>query len=218
MKKILIVCFIFIMSLSFIACNDYTSDVIGDMEELDIYSDSMFPIFESGDTILYEEVDTDDIMIGDVIVFKDPVLYNGENDALVAHRVVDIYKNENGEIFFITKGDFNNTYDREPVPEANVVGIYHDVDDTKIQDIQIGDIVVFWHNLPVMEDDNNDSSKEYKYIDDKEALTYKVKEIKKHGDTFVVEKEFPYSVFDELEINAHDIIGVYTDKYIISDK
>lgn len=42
---------------------------------------------------------------------------------MVTHRVIEIV-DENGELFFRTKGDNNNTEDKELVPAENLVGMY----------------------------------------------------------------------------------------------
>lgn len=54
-----------------------------------------------GDAVLVKKVSRDEIKVGDVIVFKNPV--SGEP---IIHRVVKIEKIE-GEVYFTTKGDAN---------------------------------------------------------------------------------------------------------------
>jgi signal peptidase len=182
-----------------------------------VLTDSMFPVIEKGDIIISEEIDPKKVEIGDVISFKDPVSFNGKDDfSVVTHRVVDITKDEEGKLLFITKGDFNNTYDKEPVPAANLVGVYEDINGDSIKEVQVGDLITFWHEIPVDEelkdpaaDENATEKEEYEYIDNKECLTYKVKEIK--GDKFIVEKEFTYSVYETLEVDKEDVIGIYTE-------
>ena len=56
----------------------------------------------------------------DVISFFDPA---GNGSTIVTHRVTAIVE-ENGEIAFRTKGDFNNTEDKLAVPGESLVGIY----------------------------------------------------------------------------------------------
>ena len=181
-----------------------------------VLTDSMFPVIEKGDIIISEEIDPKKVEIGDVISFKDPASFNGKDDfSVVTHRVVDITKDEEGKLLFITKGDFNHTYDKEPVPAANLVGVYEDVNGDSIKEVEVGDLITFWHEIPVDEnvnqttDENATEKEEYEYIDDKECLTYRVKEIK--GDKFIVEKEFTYSVYESLEVDKEDVIGIYTE-------
>ena len=61
-----------------------------------------------------------DVKVGDVISFFDPA---GNGTSIVTHRVIEIVE-EDGEILFRTRGDNNNTEDKELVPAENLVGIY----------------------------------------------------------------------------------------------
>ena len=58
--------------------------------------------------------------IGGKIPLIDPA---GNGTSVVTHRVIEIIEEE-GEIFFRTRGDNNNTDDKKPVPTENLVGIY----------------------------------------------------------------------------------------------
>lgn len=229
---------------------------IGKFKPMIVLTDSMFPVIEAGDIIITEVATAEEVEVGDVISFYDPA---GNGTSVVTHRVVEI-TTKDGQIAFVTKGDFNNTYDRELVPADKLIGIYKDVDDTPISDIKVGDLITFFNPIATDEQDvensqnsedadkseNNedandaatnvnvteaplgtltdkeesadeeaakDSEEEYEYIDNKEALTYKVVEIKGSGDdkVYVVEKEFTYSVYDKLEVKEDQIIGVYTE-------
>ncbi len=57
--------------------------------------------FERGDILLVTGVTTDDIIIGDVIVFS-----RDFDQIPVVHRVVEIFEHD-GTRYFLTKGDFN---------------------------------------------------------------------------------------------------------------
>lgn len=85
-----------------------------------VLTDSMYPEIEKGDLIICKTADAADIKVEDVISFFDPA---GNGTSVVTHRVVEII-NENGQLSFRTKGDFNNTEDKELVPAANLVGVY----------------------------------------------------------------------------------------------
>ena len=61
----------------------------------------------------------EDIEVGTIIVFHSPTEY----DTLIVHRVVRKV-NDNGTIYFWTKGDFNRYTDDWTVPDKNVVGVY----------------------------------------------------------------------------------------------
>ena len=76
--------------------------------------------FNSGDLIFVQTVKAEDVQKGDVISFFDP---QGNGSSVTSHRVVEVM-NENGKISFKTKGDANNTEDKEPVPAQNLVGTY----------------------------------------------------------------------------------------------
>lgn len=93
---------------------------IGGMLPLIVLTDSMHPEIESGDLIICNTAEAEDIKENDVISFFDPA---GNGTSIVTHRVIEIVE-EDGEIFFRTRGDNNNTEDKEPVPAENLVGIY----------------------------------------------------------------------------------------------
>ena len=85
-----------------------------------VLTDSMSPVIYSGDLIICQTAEPEDIQVEDVITFFDPA---GNGSSVVTHRVLEI-KNENGELSFVTKGDFNNTPDQMPVPAENLLGKY----------------------------------------------------------------------------------------------
>ena len=85
-----------------------------------VLTDSMQPEIASGDLIICHTAEAEEIQKGDVIAFFDPA---GNGVSIVTHRVTEIVE-ENGEINFRTKGDNNNTEDKELVPAENLVGVY----------------------------------------------------------------------------------------------
>ena len=91
---------------------------IGGKMPLIVLTDSMYPEIKAGDLIICEEVDANEIKVGDVISFFDPA---GKGTTVVTHRVTGITEKD-GELYFRTKGDNNNTEDRLSVPEENLVG------------------------------------------------------------------------------------------------
>lgn len=93
---------------------------IGGVLPLIVLTDSMDPEIESGDLIICHTVDAKDVKVNDVISFFDPA---GNGTSIVTHRVVEIVEKD-GELFFRTRGDNNNTEDKELVPAENLVGIY----------------------------------------------------------------------------------------------
>ena len=93
---------------------------IGGMLPLIVLTDSMYPEIESGDLILCHTAEAEDIRVDDVISFFDPA---GNGSSIVTHRVIEIVE-EDGALLFRTRGDNNNTEDKELVPAANLVGVY----------------------------------------------------------------------------------------------
>lgn len=94
---------------------------IGKWLPLVVLTDSMYPEIESGDMIICQITDAEDIQVKDVIAFFDPA---GNGTSVVTHRVEEITEKD-GMIYFSTKGDANNTADEKPVPADKLVGKYH---------------------------------------------------------------------------------------------
>ena len=86
-----------------------------------ILTDSMEPVFSSGDLIICHTAEAKDEKKGDIICFYDPA---GNGTTTVTHRVAKVTKDKSGEIAWKTKGDANNTADSTLVPAKNLVGVY----------------------------------------------------------------------------------------------
>ena len=85
-----------------------------------IVSGSMEPNIRVYDVILDTKVNRpEQIRIGDVITFRSTS--NISNGLIVTHRVVDI-RNINGNIEYVTKGDYNATPDGDTAKFSNVIG------------------------------------------------------------------------------------------------
>lgn len=93
---------------------------IGGTFPLIVLTDSMYPDIKSGDLIICNTAEAEDVKVNDVISFFDPA---GNGTSIVTHRVIEIV-GEDGEISFRTRGDNNNTEDKELVPTENLVGVY----------------------------------------------------------------------------------------------
>ncbi len=93
---------------------------VGGYLPLIVLTDSMYPEIKSGDLIICHTVDAKDVKEKDVIAFFDPA---GNGTSIVTHRVTEVFEKD-GELFFRTRGDNNNTEDKKPVPEDNLVGLY----------------------------------------------------------------------------------------------
>ncbi len=87
-----------------------------------VLTDSMYPEIKSGDIIICKDISPEDVKEGDVISFFDPEDKNGV--AVVTHRVIEIITDDDGKLYFRTKGDNNNAQDKASVPAENLVGIW----------------------------------------------------------------------------------------------
>ena len=79
-----------------------------------IASDSMAPLYNRGDAVIYEKIDAGELKKGDILVFK-------KDNTIVTHRVVSIKKKGN-EYSITTKGDANDSVDSFVSTNENVVG------------------------------------------------------------------------------------------------
>lgn len=97
---------------------------IGGWAPLIVLTDSMKggeANINGGDLIFVKSGAPEEVAVGDVIAFFDPASKSG---SILTHRVVRVETAEDGSLEFITKGDANNTEDKDAVPEANLVGEY----------------------------------------------------------------------------------------------
>lgn len=82
-----------------------------------VLSNSMEAEIHKGDLVLTKMIDPKKLKKKDVIAFRD-----AEN-TVTTHRIIDIIEKE-GKKYFITKGDNNNTQDKNLVEFEDVEGIY----------------------------------------------------------------------------------------------
>lgn len=81
-----------------------------------IATGSMKPNINKGDVVVIEKTnDYQNIKIGDVLAYK-------HDNIIIVHRVVNILE-ENGEYYFYTKGDNNNSEDNFVIYEDMIVGV-----------------------------------------------------------------------------------------------
>lgn len=92
----------------------------GSVVPLIVLTDSMYPNIQSGDLIICDTLEAEEVNEGDVIAFFDPA---GNGSSVVTHRVIEV-TTENGVIAWRTQGDANNTPDSSLVPADNLVGRY----------------------------------------------------------------------------------------------
>ncbi len=82
-----------------------------------VLSGSMESAIHKGDLIFTKIIDPKTLEINDVIAFRDAA------GTVTTHRIIDIVI-EDGETFFITKGDNNNSQDKNLVSLEDVEGLY----------------------------------------------------------------------------------------------
>ena len=112
---------------------------IGGTTPLIVLTDSMYPIIESGDLIICQGAEPEEIQVGDVIAFFDPA---GNGTTIVTHRVIEVTE-QNGELAWRTKGDNNNTEDRLAVTADKLVAVY---EGTRIPGF--GNVALFMQSTP----------------------------------------------------------------------
>ncbi|MGM0652960.1 MAG: signal peptidase I [Bacillota bacterium] len=81
-----------------------------------VLSGSMSPEFDTGSLAFVQDVDPDELAVGDIITYRT----QAESDSLTTHRIVEVIKNGNTQ--FVTRGDANNVNDPNPVLDENIVG------------------------------------------------------------------------------------------------
>lgn len=72
-----------------------------------VLTDSMEPLIDTGDIIISQKVNPDDVNVGDVISFFDPT---SPDNAILTHRVISIYT-EGDTRYAVTAGDNNANSD-----------------------------------------------------------------------------------------------------------
>ena len=114
---------IMIINLTLIAKSYINEDEVpsvGGVFPMIVLTDSMYPVIESGDLILCHTLEAEEVKVGDVITFYDPM---GNGTSVVTHRVMEISEKD-GRPQFVTKGDNNNVEDQVPVDAEDLIGIY----------------------------------------------------------------------------------------------
>jgi signal peptidase len=80
-----------------------------------IISGSMQPELEVGDIVVVKKINPNDLKKDDVISFR-------KGQTIITHRIAEV-KNAEEKLQFLTKGDNNNTSDKDLVSEKEVEGI-----------------------------------------------------------------------------------------------
>lgn len=84
------------------------------IKPISIATGSMEKELHVGDVAIIHKLKADEIIVGDIIEYR-------KENYTVVHRVIKKYK-QNGELYFITKGDNNNTSDKDPVHSSQLIG------------------------------------------------------------------------------------------------
>lgn len=82
-----------------------------------VLSGSMEKEIHKGDLIITKIIEPSTLKINDVIAFRD------EENTVTTHRIIDMIERD-GNTYFVTKGDNNNTQDQNLVEYKDVEGIY----------------------------------------------------------------------------------------------
>ena len=112
---IIVLLLLYIVRVRFMANNNQLGEVR--MNFYTILTQSMYPTIKAGDVVITYKEDTGSYRSGDVITF----VSRANGGITVTHRVLDVYLN-NGNYSYKTKGDNNNTEDREFVDDSDVLG------------------------------------------------------------------------------------------------
>lgn len=107
----------FIVVLAFVCIIIVLTSGVFKYYALAIGSDSMASAINKGDVVIVEKVETNDmysLKVGEVLVYK-------HNDVTIVHRIVKAFS-ENGNYYFITKGDNNNNNDNFTISQDMVIG------------------------------------------------------------------------------------------------
>ena len=90
-----------------------------------LQSDSMKPKFKADEGIIYDKIDIRKVKKNDIVVYY---FMNNDGsilaDTKVMHRVIDVTKDNDGNIALVTKGDYNTEVDKLNVTKTNYLGIY----------------------------------------------------------------------------------------------
>lgn len=84
------------------------------IKPIGIATASMYPTIKIGDAVIIKKCTANDVEPNDIIEYQ-------MEGFTVVHRVVSKYQ-EDGETFFITKGDNNDDEDSKPVSEQQLIG------------------------------------------------------------------------------------------------
>ena len=82
-----------------------------------VQTPSMTPAYPSGSVVITRNVSADELNVGDAISFR------AYGNTIVTHRIVEIEEYVEGYYRYVTKGDANESNDREKVESGAVLGV-----------------------------------------------------------------------------------------------
>ena len=81
-----------------------------------VQTGSMDPVLPTGSMIVSSPISADEAEVGMVMQFVDP----RDNSRMITHRVIEVRRDDTGQLSFVTKGDANADRDTDEVPAENV--------------------------------------------------------------------------------------------------
>jgi signal peptidase len=102
-----------LVALAFVVAVFWFNTGITGYQPTIVHGKSMEPTYHTGDLVITKDVDTDSLIVGDVIVFS----VGSRN---VVHRIIEVRVTDTSRVF-ITQGDNNDVPDDEVHP-ATVIG------------------------------------------------------------------------------------------------
>lgn len=94
---------------------------IFDTSPIYIITGSMDPTIKKGDLAFVKKIKPEKVKEEDIIAFFDP---ESKEQAVIAHRVKEIFVDDDGSISYLTKGDANDSYDNILISSDRLVGKY----------------------------------------------------------------------------------------------
>ena len=79
-----------------------------------VATDSMNPVFYRGDAVMIAYKDPNDVKVGDILAYE-------HKGVMITHRIIEITE-DNGKLYFATKGDANEIADPYITPQGDVIG------------------------------------------------------------------------------------------------
>ena len=116
-----------VLVLSILLCGTITVQVLlkgyasfGKFSFFRVVTGSMEPAVPTGALLVCEDIDIEDVVIGDIVCFRAQDKYMKGN--IITHRVCDIKRDSNSEVRLFTKGDANLSEDGYTTGKETFIG------------------------------------------------------------------------------------------------